>query len=234
MREPARSKPPLVVAHRGASRVERPGNTIAAFHRARELGADWVELDVRRTADACRVVHHDAELPDGRPLCEIDAWEVPDFVPSLDMALAACEGLGVNVEIKNSPDDVDFDSSRSLADEVVEELAGFDRSRILVTSFDVASIDRVRELDPSIPTGLLAYQLDDPQPVIDRAVAGGHRAINPWDPYVTEGFMERARSAGLEVNVWTINEPDRMRDLIRLGVDGIITDVPDVLRAMVG
>lgn len=223
---------PLIVAHRGASRAEKPGNTVAAFERARELGADWVELDVRLTADRAHAVHHDAELPDGRPICELGAGELPEFVPLLDVALAACTGMGVNVEIKNSPNDVDFDASRSLAEAVVAELSGFARDRVLVTSFDVGSIDRVRSLDPTLPTGLLAYDLEEPQPMIDLAAARGHGAINPWDPYVTHDFMARARDAGLEVNVWTVNEVDRMRELIELGVDAIITDVPDVLREL--
>jgi glycerophosphoryl diester phosphodiesterase len=220
----------LIVGHRGASRAEPPGNTIAAFRRARALGAEWVELDVRLTADGARAVHHDAALPDGRVLCEIAAEALPSFVPLLEATLAACDGMGVNVEIKNSPDDPDYDETRSCAEVVVAELVGFARERLLVTSFDLATIDRVRELDASIPTGFLAYDLEDPTPAIDAAVEHGHRAINPWDPYVTDEFMGHAHDAGLEVNVWTVNEPHRMSELIDLGVDAIITDVPDVLR----
>lgn len=225
--------PPLIVGHRGASRAEPPGNTEAAFRRARELGADWVELDVRLSADRFRVVHHDAALTDGRPICELRADELPSHIPLLGAALAACEGLGVNVEIKNSPDDVDFDPTRSVADVVVADLAGFDRDRLLVTSFDLATIDRVRELDPSMPSGLLAFELSEPRRAIEVASEHGHGAINPWDPFVDEAFMVLARDAGLAVNVWTVNDPDRMRQLIALDVDAIITDVPDVLANLV-
>jgi glycerophosphoryl diester phosphodiesterase len=222
------------VAHRGASRAEPPGNTIAAFRRARDLGADWVELDVRLTADGHRAVHHDAHLPDGRALCEVAVGDLPAFVPSLEATLVACEGLGVNVEIKNSPDDPDFDPARAMADAVVAELDGTRRDRVLVTSFDLASVDRVRSLDPTIRTGLLAFDLEDPGPAIELAATHGHGAINPWDPYVDDTFMDLAREAGLEVNVWTVNEVERMHELIALGVDAIITDVPDVLRGVVG
>jgi glycerophosphoryl diester phosphodiesterase len=221
---------PLVVAHRGASRAEPPGNTIAAFEQARALGADWVELDVRATADGARAVHHDAHLPDGRALCDVDAADLPDFVPLLAPALDACDGLGVNVEIKNSVDDPDFDPDRAMAEAVVAELDGVPRSRVLVTSFDLATVDRVRSLDHSVPTGLLAYDLEDPEPAIEAAASHGHHAINPWDPYVDDAFMSVARDAGLAVNVWTVNDVDRMQQLIDLGVDAIITDVPDVLR----
>jgi glycerophosphoryl diester phosphodiesterase len=223
---------PLIVAHRGASRAEPPGNTVAAFRRARELGADWVELDVRVTVDQARAVHHDAALPDGRVICEVAAAELPDAVPLLAAALAACEGLGVNVEIKSSPDDPDFDVDRGAADLVVAELDGFDRTRLLVTSFDLGMVDRVRTLDPSLPTGLLAFELADPARAVEVAAERGHVAINPWDPFVDDAFMVLARDAGLAVNVWTVNDPDRMRELVDLGVDAIITDVPDVLAGL--
>jgi glycerophosphoryl diester phosphodiesterase len=221
--------PTLIVAHRGASRVEAPGNTLAAFRRARELGADWVELDVRRTGDGARAVHHDAHLPDGRAICELAAEGLPASVPLLADALEVCDGMGVNIEIKNGPDDPDFDPGCGLADLVVAEVDGFARDRLLVTSFDPATIARVRALDPTIPTGLLAFALEDPRPAIDAAARAGHRAINPWDPYVTDDFVAAARTAGLDVHVWTVNDPARMGELIELGVDGIITDVPDVL-----
>ena len=156
---------------------------------------------------------------------------LPEFVPLLDVALAACTGMGVNVEIKNSPDDVDFDPARSLADAVVAELDGFGRERVLVTSFDLDTIDRVHALDATLPTGLLTYELDEPAPAIETAASHGHRAINPWDPFVDARFMTLARGAGLDVNVWTVNDVARMRELIELDVDAIITDVPDVLHA---
>lgn len=226
---------PLIVAHRGAPRAEAPGNpapaenTLAAFRRARHLGADWVELDVRLTVDQARAVHHDAALPDGRVICEIAAADLPDAVPLLAAALAACEGLGVNVEIKSSPDEPDFRDDRGAADAVVADLDGVDRARLLVTSFDLAMVDRVRTLDPSLPTGLLAFELADPARAVEVAAERGHVAINPWDPFVDEAFMALARDAGLAVNVWTVNDPDRMRELVDLDVDAIITDVPDVL-----
>lgn len=232
--------PPLIVAHRGAPRAERAENpapaenTVAAFRGARGLGADWVELDVRLTADVERAIHHDAALLDGRVICEVPAAELPGSVPLLAAALDACAGLGVNVEIKSSPDDPDFRIDRRAADAVVADLDGIERARLLVTSFDLAMVDRVRALDPSLPTGLLVFELADPLRAIEVTIERGHVAINPWDPFVDEAFMVRARDAGLTVNVWTVNDPDRMRELVELGVDAIITDVPDVLAEILG
>jgi glycerophosphoryl diester phosphodiesterase len=80
---------PRIFAHRGASAVERE-NTVAAFAAAVAMGADGVELDVRRTADGALAVHHDAHLADGRLLVEVAAGDLPSEVPSLVEALAAC------------------------------------------------------------------------------------------------------------------------------------------------
>src|SRR6478752_8494642 len=108
-----------VIAHRGAS-AAAPENTIEAFRLARELGADWVELDARRTADAQVVVHHDAELADARTIVDLLRSELPDHVCDLTSALDACEGMGINIEIKNWPADPDFDETEAVARAVVE------------------------------------------------------------------------------------------------------------------
>ena len=89
-----------VIAHRGASRAERE-NTLEAFRRAGLMGADAVELDVRRTADGAMAIHHDASLSDGRLICELQSTDLPTHVPLLSAALDACEGMWVNIEIKN-------------------------------------------------------------------------------------------------------------------------------------
>ena len=96
---------PLVLGHRGASAVA-PENTVAAFSRARELGADGVELDVRRSADGVLMVHHDAEIEGLGALGAHTFAEVRDTqptVPTLEEALDACRGLVVNAEVKCLP-----------------------------------------------------------------------------------------------------------------------------------
>jgi glycerophosphoryl diester phosphodiesterase len=225
---------PLVIAHRGASATHPPGNTVDAFRGARTLGADWVELDVRRTADGALAVHHDAELADGRRLVDVAAAGLPPEVPLLAAALDACDGMGVNVEIKNAPVDPDWDETRRIADETVRQLDGRDPSTLLVTCFELGTIDRVRELAPALRTGFLAFDLEDPTRAVRAAADRGHATLNPWDPYVTPELVGLAHDAGLELHVWTVNDPDRMQELMALGVAGIITDTPDVLRSIVG
>src|SRR6059058_2896862 len=122
-----------IIAHRGASGAHAE-NTIEAFRAAGPLGATWVELDVRRTADGRLAVHHDAHLPDGRAIVEAMSGDLPSTVPSLAGALAACAPLGVNVEIKNSPNDVDFDPAAAVVEQVVTDIAQCSHP-ILVSSF---------------------------------------------------------------------------------------------------
>ncbi len=225
---------PLVIAHRGASSAHPPGNTIEAFTSARSMGADWVELDVRSTRDGGLAVHHDPVLPDGRAIVELGAADLPAWVPLLADSLAACDGMGVNVEIKNAPGEPDWDDARLLADAVVALLGEIAVPRCLVTSFDPGSIARVRTLEPDLATGLLSFDVSDPAAVIAAAAAGGHVALNPWDHFVTADLVAQAHDSGLEVNVWTVDDPLRWDQLVGFGVDGIITNVPDLLRAHLG
>ena len=210
-----------VFAHRGASAAE-PENTIAAFVRAKEMGADGVELDVRRHESGVLAIAHDEVL--GRPL----APTVPDLAAALD----ACAGMTVNVEIKNYRRDADFDADETLAHRVVEllhERGGKDD--VIISSFGLACIDAVRTLDQAIPTAFLVTLPPDADVAgraIDRCRRNGHVAINPHHVGVDERFMDLARAAGIAVNTWTVDDPERMRQLAELGVASIITNVPDV------
>lgn len=88
------------MAHRGASKVELE-NTTLAFARALEMGADAVELDVRRCGSGELVVHHDPKLSDGRTIFSVDKRDLPTHIPTLAEALDACGSMWVNIEIKN-------------------------------------------------------------------------------------------------------------------------------------
>jgi glycerophosphoryl diester phosphodiesterase len=217
----------FVIAHRGASRVERE-NTVGAFRRAAELGADMVELDVRRSADGVLVVHHDAHLEDGRALSSTAAADLPPWLPTLEAALDACAGMAVNVEIKNNPADAGFEADRALSDDVATVVtARRDTDRVLVSSFDRPSLDRLRAVaDPPIASAWLVTV--PPADVVEALVDGGIQALHPWWQTVDRSLVERCHEAGLAVNVWTCDDPDAMARLAGWGVDGICTNVPDV------
>lgn len=220
----------LVIAHRGAS-AAFPENTVAAFTGARALGADWVELDVRRAADGALVVLHDEALPDGRLLHTLTRDDIDPSVPSLSEALDACEGMGVNVEIKNLPTEAAYDPAMAVVPDVVEELRRRgDPERWLVSCFDLATVDACHALAPEIPTAFLVL---DPKgaEAVEVAAAHGHRAVHPWVPFVDEALVEHAHAAGLQVNTWTIDDPERIVELAAWGTDGVVTNVPDAARA---
>jgi glycerophosphoryl diester phosphodiesterase len=219
-----------IIAHRGAS-ADYPENTVEAFRAAATLGANWVELDVRRTADGALAVHHDAHLGDGRAIVDLAAADLPANVPSLAEALEACRPLGVNVEIKNSPHDVDFDVTAALVEPMVSVIAECSQP-ILVSSFHGPTLDRVRVVDPSVATALLTFDLSDPSRTISDAVAAGHVALHPFDRTVTHELVELVHQAGLTINVWTVDDPARIEELAEMGVDGIVTNVPDIAAAV--
>jgi glycerophosphoryl diester phosphodiesterase len=226
---------PFVVAHRGASAVA-PENTVAAFRRAVELGADAVELDVRATADGALVVHHDPHLPDGRAIATCDRPALPPSVPTLAEALEACAPLRVNVEIKQSPREPGFDAGLGIVDRTVAELVAVGAvERCIVSSFHRPSAQRAADL--GVPSALLTTVLPAAAdlPAFCAGVArAGLVALNPMWPSVRAELVAACAADGLAIWTWTVDDPDEHRRLADLGVDALITNVPDVALAALG
>lgn len=233
-------KRPIVIAHRGASAVARE-NSLEAFQRAADLGAQWVELDTHLAADGDVVVVHDAHYPDGALVNGLPAAARPSGVCLLDEALAVCDAasLGVNVEIKAVPGDADDHTADALIDAVLAILANRypphspRRRDLLVTSFSPATINRVAA-ETDLPTGWLTIDNRDVVAITARISSEGHVAVNPWDPLVTPAYVDAAHAAGLAIYPWTVNDPARISELAAWGVDGVITDVPDVALDAIG
>jgi len=231
---------PRVLAHRGA-RTVAPENTLEAFKIAIEQGADGVELDVHRTADGALVVHHDADAPGlgvlaDLPLAAIRAAR-PE-IPTLAEVLDLCAGTLVNVEIKNLPGDSDYDATDQAADLVVALLtARGDADDVLVSSFNLDTIGRVRELDGSVRTGFLTMTGIDPYAAISWCIDRGHAAIHPFHGMLPEetvaSVVVAAHEHALLVNTWTVNDEYEIERLASAGVDAVITDVPDLARRVI-
>jgi glycerophosphoryl diester phosphodiesterase len=216
----------LVYAHRGASKRARE-NTLRAFILAKALGTHGIELDARRTQDSGFAIHHDPHLDDGRVICDTSRADLPEFVPDLTQALDACAGTIVNIEVKNEPGEPDFDATEQVAEAVVallHERGG--RDHVLISSFHLPSIDRVRALDPTLATAWLVqdFRADTVQKLLEH----GHNVLHPWVKRVTRALIEECHQAGVAVNTWTCDDPVRMAELIGWGIDGICTNVPDV------
>jgi len=220
-----------VFAHRGCTDgfVE---NTIEAFAEARRLGADGVELDVRQSADGALVVHHDAVIDGVGSICEIAVRDLPPHVPLLDAVLRACEGMVVNVEIKNDHDvPGSYDESGALAMAVVNtigELGWLERT--IISSFDRFSIDTVRAAEPRAVIGWLLGVTVDPLTRLAEATSRGYQALHPFVAGVRPELVARAHESGLALNVWTVNADADLAAMVGLGVDAVITDrVPAAL-----
>lgn len=221
-----------VLAHRGASAV-RPENTLDAFLEARRMGAHGVELDVRRTADGALAVHHDAAIEGLGLVRDLTVADLPTRVPLLDAALDVCEGMVVNVEIKNLPIDPDFDPSCAVASAVAACLTSPGRlvSTFLVSSFHLDTLDAVRAIEPSLATGWLTISGYDQSRAAASAAERGHDALHPHESAVTPALVTEAHALGLAINTWTVDDPERAVLLAEWGVDAVITNVPDVILA---
>lgn len=210
---------PLVFAHRGYTETATE-NTVAAFEAAQRLGADGVELDVRRSVDWGLVVHHGAEIAGRGPISEIPVRDLPPTVPLLAEALEACQGMVVNVEIKHDPD---ADPDRALAGAVVTALAEAGWSdRVVVSSFDAPTVDLVR--NAGLVVGWLLEWSMDAHAALVEAVDRGYQALHPFVTQVDERLVDDAHAAGLAVNVWTVNAPGDLAAMVEWGVDGVVTD----------
>jgi glycerophosphoryl diester phosphodiesterase len=220
-----------ILAHRGASATVRE-NTVAAFVEARRLGADGVELDVRRSADGALVVHHDASIAGVGPIAGLAVADLPAFVPLLDAAIAACGELLVNIELKDLPGEPGWDPAYPLAALVTQlvgeqDLAG----RVVVSSFELAAVSAVRTAGALIPTAWLTPRGFDQAAALESVIEGGHHGLHPHHLGITPELVDRAHQAGINVVTWTVDDPDRVAEMAAAGVDGIITNRPDVALA---
>jgi glycerophosphoryl diester phosphodiesterase len=213
-----------VFAHRGCTEGFTE-NTIDAFAEARRLGADGVELDVRLTADGALAVHHDAEIPGVGTVAELEVADLPAHVPLLADVLAVCEGMVVNVEIKNAPQDPGWDPGEAVAAltaAVIDE-AGW-TTRVLVSSFQTATLRAVQAADGRLALGALWGFGAEPGPALAAAAEAGFGAVHPFVLSVDPELVTRAHAMGLAVNVWTVNAPEDLRAMVAAAVDTVITD----------
>lgn len=235
MRPFAESQQPLVVSHRG---VRRPGvreNTPAALAAAAAAGADWVELDVRRSADGVAVVAHDAHTRDGVPIVMRDAAALADVgVSRLVEALAVLPArVGVDVEVKNLPGEPDFDESNAVAHIVAATVRPHVGSRPLaMTSFNPLTVAALAAALPELPAGLVHSRSLRVTAALAIAAEHGAQLLCPevgslgLDP----GTVGAVHDAGMALLVWTVNDAEQALALAAAGVDALCTDDPAALR----
>jgi glycerophosphoryl diester phosphodiesterase len=238
---------PLVLGHRGAS-AEAPENTLAAFRRALDLGADGFELDVWRCGSGEAVVIHDPDtartgrlampvkdtpLPRLRKL-DVGRWRGEAFagerIPTLSEVLTALPAAVVNVEMKAGlvPD-------LALAVEVVRTLRQHRAEpRVVVSSFSAALLGAFRSLAPDVATGFLVA----PGAIAWARATTAVRAIRPAAIHLARELatvqrLEAWARAGVRVLVWTVDDPDEVERLVGLGVAALVSNQPGVAREAV-
>jgi glycerophosphoryl diester phosphodiesterase len=234
---------PLVIAHRGAS-AYAPENTMPAFELALRQGADMIETDVRRSADGVLVLLHDETTArwDGRKRrvarCSFAELQMLDVAGARVATLAeACafareKGMRLNVEIKVLG--IGAQVVQTLRSEQVEE-------QVIISSFKPAALREVAAVGPKLPRGYLmgseSYRPDIRFRESWPFAALRRSSSTAWHPAYQLPFLAwlipRVRQAGYQVHVWTVDDVAVMRRLIALGVDGIITNTPDVLRGLI-
>lgn len=231
------------IAHRGAS-GHAPENTMAAFRRAVELGARFIETDLQITRDAQVIAIHDFTLDrttNGKgqvhllTLEQIRALDAgawfgdgaksfsKERVPTLKEILNFAQEHDVifYLEIKSG-------SAWGIEHAVVAALRDQKASaRVVILSFDPLALESIHRLDSTMMTGFLCEHPSND--LVERTVRAGARQLVARGDLITPAVVEKARHAGLQVVAWTINEREQMQRLIAAAVDGIITDYPDRL-----
>jgi glycerophosphoryl diester phosphodiesterase len=232
----------LNIAHRGASGTF-PENTLAAFRAAIAAGAQMCELDVQLTRDRAVVVMHDDTVDrttDGHgAVAEFNLGELKrldagvrfdagacrgERVPTLDEVFEAVAGrCALNIELKTGG------FEREVA-AIVRKWNAVGES--IISSFEWEALETMRTVDPAIRLGVLAEK--DPDATLDAAARMRAFSVNPRFDIATREFCAKAHARGLKVLTWTVDLPEAMRYLIDAGVDGIITNYPERMRALIG
>lgn len=218
----------IIIAHRGASGLA-PENTLLAYRIAIELGADMIELDVHETNDGYLVCIHDYEVDrttDGtgaiaelslKELQKLDAGQ-HEHIPLLSEVLEHAHGkIRVNIELKVT------DVEKQVVQLVREKRM---TDHVVVSSFLHGTLEAMHEVDPTITTAVLVSKpMEDLVEYVSDLKA---KALNPLHTMVTSELINQMHNHNIQVFPWTINDSSTMLHLVRMRIDGLITDYPDI------
>ncbi|MFX0018212.1 MAG: glycerophosphodiester phosphodiesterase [Promethearchaeota archaeon] len=230
----------LIIGHKGANKSE-PENTLKSFRKAIELQADYIEFDVQVSKDGEIVVIHDYEISELtghsvnikemtlNELKQLDMGE-GEKIPTLQEVIKLTQGeIGLQIEIKVN----------DIGNEIIEMLRDANLiESTLISSFIHSELLKIKKLEPEIKLGaLLSERISDPRDLTKatkRVIKKNLFAVHPHFAGVDKELIDFAHNSNLKVNVWTINERPDMERLIKLGVDGIITDDIPLAKELLG
>ena len=220
----------LKIAHRGASGYA-PENTLAAFQKAIELGADMIEFDVSLTKDKRLIVMHDLSvdrttngqgfirdltLKQIKKLKTENGEEVPTLEEVLD---GFGQKIDLNIELK----------SKNIAELVVPLIQKKGLiSRVLISSFFHDEVKKVKEIDPNIKTAILLFGVPvKPENLVDWVIKAKADGANLEYEFVTKDYIDALHKNNFFINIFTVNDPREITLMKEMGVDGIISNYPD-------
>lgn len=223
---------PLVIGHRGA-RGHLAENTLPSIAKAIELGVDGIEIDIFKCASGELVVFHDQtleKLTNSKGYIEqltLDSIRKIDVlngftIPTLEEVLDLINGrVFLNIELKGT-------QTAILTNEIILsyfERKEWDLSKILISSFNWEELEIFYSVNSEVSIAILTE--DDPLDAIPIAKQLNAVAINPEYVSLNTGNIDKIKKEGLKIFTWTVNDPQEIKDVITLGVDGIITDFPE-------
>ncbi len=225
-------KEPLVIGHRGAMGHETE-NTLASVQKALDLGVDMIEIDVFNIRSGETVVFHDERLErlsnGGGRIEEYNIVAVKNLtlrgnhrIPQLqDVLKLVDKKVNLNIELKgaDTADRVNFIIGRYI------ENQGWALDQFLISSFNWETLREMRNMNQNIAIAVLTE--GDPMNAIPIAQELNAVAINPDYKTLNQANIDAIHAAGLKVYTWTVNDPDEIEKLKKMGVDGIFSDYPE-------
>jgi len=239
-----------IISHRGSNRIA-PQNTLPAFAQSIDFHVDGFETDVHLTKDGIPVIHHNysiEETSDGEgnirdmTLAQLKSFDFGSYfhpsykntkIPTLDEFLKLCEVARLkimNIEIKPP-----LDGNYKIVDNVIDAVKNHNLfSELLISSFDPDALISAKNYDENCKTAFLYSPNNSDyrkywKDITKLGKSIGIDALHPHMFFVNKSYVEKAHESGIQVNPWTVNRVIDIKRLINCGVDGLITDVPNVV-----
>ncbi len=224
-----------IIAHRGASGLTEFDNSFESFRKAVDLGADMIEFDVRKTRDDVMIAFHDPVI-EGERISDLSYEELLDITEEIGFKVPTVEDV---VNLSKDKIGLDIELKEKGYEKRVVELVrdNLDYDRYVMKSFTDECVKSIKEYDSKVQAGLL-LGVEDPQSKIKTRLSElfPKRRLNrckadfvaPNYRLLRLFYLKRMWKSGFDVFVWTVNDVEMMEKLLNEGVDGLITDRPDL------